>query len=417
MILECRHCGAPLDVKEGAALTKCRYCGTVSQRQHMRTIATVTPRDFSPPRQWAPPPQFPADSSKPLTYHGAPRSGIVVLGLLVGVGVSAAMGAGVFLSLRKAPGGGGSVTTMLGGATGEALARASLEQTPANLAKQLSGRAAETSVYVPLSSDRFEYLSISWDAKQPSHPTSFYFAPRKGKVADERLRAALSGRLGGGLNEKGFWSWEGVHLNYQKEGAISGSVTPELSGGPNLHWKRQLQALWKLVVGVAFNQPVAPTPDESLELLGAGYPVAKLVAIDPATTVDNAAASARQKFKGAMASTFITLDVKIAVDHTLLRDVTMSWRNEKGAQMSSVHMSTTSAFAGRREAFIGCLKGQLGAPEVHERDYLKKLSDHRFPLAQGWLWVNESAVSLNPRGNHIAAADWSRALNAIDRCR
>jgi hypothetical protein len=417
MILECRHCGAPLDVKQGAELTKCRYCGTVNERQRMRTIATVTPQDFRPPRQWAPPPQFPADSSKPLKYHGRPKGvDAVLVSVMIMVGVG---GVAAALALHRAGklGSGGGVTAMLGGATGQTLARASLEQTPNNLAKQLSGRAVETSVHVPLASDRFEYLSISWDEKQPSHPMSFYFAPRKGQGVDERIRAALAGRLGGGLDERGLWSWEGVHLNYQKEGGLGGSVTAELSSAPNPNWKRQLQALWKLVVGVAFDQPVAPTADESLELLGAGYPLAQLTAIDPATTVDSAAQTAQQRFRGAVARKFITLDVKIALAHPLLRYATMSWKNEKGARMSRVHMGSTSAFAGRREAFVGCLKGQLGAPEVHEQDYLQKKIDYRFQLPKATLWVNESAVNLNPRDEHIEAADWSRALGAIDRCR
>jgi hypothetical protein len=106
--------------------------------------------------------------------------------------------------------------------------------------------------------------------------------------------------------------------------------------------------------------------------LGARYPFAQLATIDPATTVDSAARTVQQKFRGAQAGTFISLDVKVAVDHPLLRDVKLSWHNEKGARMSSAHMTAKGGFEGRREAFVACLKGQLAAPEVHERDYLKK---------------------------------------------
>jgi hypothetical protein len=186
---------------------------------------------------------------------------------------------------------------------------------------------------------------------------------------------------------------------------------------PNPHWKRQLQALWKLVVGVAFNQPVAPTAEESLELLGAGYPFAQIATIDPTITVDSAAGAVQQKFRGAAAGTFISLDVKVAVDHPLLRDVKLSWNNEKGARMSSAYMTAKSSFEGRREAFVACLREHLGAPEVHDRDYLKKKRDYQFPLAKGWLWVNEAGVSVNARRGHIEAADWSRGVVAIDRCR
>ncbi len=411
MILECRHCGAPLDVKDGAELTKCRYCGSVNERQRMRTIAAETPRDFRPPRQWSPPPQFPVEAPRPLQYHGGGTGLLFKLVLLFFI-----VGVIVIGVVARRMGGASSGTTMFGSATGEVLARASLEQSPAGLAKQLSGRAAETSVYVPLGTDRFEYASFSWDAADLSHPTSFYLSARKGRGPDERVRTALSGRLNGGIDDNGIWNWEGVHLVHQKDGAIGGGVKRELSHAPNPHWKRQFQALWKLVVGVALDQPVALTPEE-LELLGAGYPLAQLATFDPATPVDKAVETVQKKFRGAVAGTFITLDVRVAVDHPLLRDARLSWKNEKGAQLSTVHLSPTRAFEARREAFVACLKELLGAPEVHERDYLKKKNDYRFSFPQTWLWIHESSVSLNSRRDHLEAADWSRAVRALAHCR
>ncbi|HVK69735.1 MAG TPA: hypothetical protein VM694_34995, partial [Polyangium sp.] len=119
MILECRHCGAPLDVKPDAALTKCRYCDTTSERRLLRTVAAETPRDFRPPKQWVPPPHVPAASNQPLTYHSAsPRA--AVIGVLAAGVMMAVLGVTVAVSLR-APGsskkGGGLVAAVLPGMT------------------------------------------------------------------------------------------------------------------------------------------------------------------------------------------------------------------------------------------------------------------------------------------------------------
>ncbi len=78
MIIECGHCGAPLDVKKGDRTAKCTYCATSNQVQTTRTVAFETPPDWRPPPQWIPPAHFAADSSKTLTYHAVRAvSGVV----------------------------------------------------------------------------------------------------------------------------------------------------------------------------------------------------------------------------------------------------------------------------------------------------------------------------------------------------
>lgn len=52
MVVECKHCGAPLDLADGKTFVRCLYCRTPQQVREMRTIAARTPADFSQPREW-----------------------------------------------------------------------------------------------------------------------------------------------------------------------------------------------------------------------------------------------------------------------------------------------------------------------------------------------------------------------------
>lgn len=69
MLIECQHCGAPLDVRPKDKLTKCKYCGTTSRVQSLKTVAQETPAGWRPPKQWTPPAHAKADSAKTLVYH------------------------------------------------------------------------------------------------------------------------------------------------------------------------------------------------------------------------------------------------------------------------------------------------------------------------------------------------------------
>jgi LSD1 subclass zinc finger protein len=67
MLIECRHCGAPLDVTPQASLTRCAYCGTTQRVRSARTQMTQTPVGWQPPAMWTPPQHFRAPSV-PLTF-------------------------------------------------------------------------------------------------------------------------------------------------------------------------------------------------------------------------------------------------------------------------------------------------------------------------------------------------------------
>jgi LSD1 subclass zinc finger protein len=93
MLVECSHCGAPLDVRDDARIVKCAYCDHANRVRTMHTLAPKPPPDWVPPKQWTPPPHKHAASSQPLVYH-QPRSsgrswiaGLGVLTALVGLAV------------------------------------------------------------------------------------------------------------------------------------------------------------------------------------------------------------------------------------------------------------------------------------------------------------------------------------------
>src|SRR5690606_30390840 len=104
MIIECGHCGAPLDVKANERVNKCRYCGTSNQVKSQRTIAFDTPEGWRPPPQWTPPAHFAANSQQVLTYRAAASTAAWVVGLSVlsVVLIGGAIAASVIFSASRA---------------------------------------------------------------------------------------------------------------------------------------------------------------------------------------------------------------------------------------------------------------------------------------------------------------------------
>ncbi len=420
MILECRHCGAPLDVKADVTLTKCRYCGVTSERRLLRTIAQETPRDYHPPKVWVPPPHVAAPSNQPLRYHsGGVRLAIVgsVAAAILGLAVSVAV-----VGKLRLPGGSGSgvAGAFASGVTPKDLVGVRIDQTQANLARALAGRTAGVMVTVPLKHERYQFVSFLWNKDEPEYPWSFTFVPQSGVAADPRLIEALGSRLHGGLKD-GSWSFAGLVSVYAdaKTGSVGASIQQQL--GPkkrlNPRSKEQLVALWKVVLGAVFGLSTSPTPEESRELLGAPHPFASLATIDPTTPVDKAAETLTRKFPGASATTFINLDIVVSVDHPLLREVELTFRNEKGGTMSGAHMRGTQGFPGRREAFVACLEGKLGKPDLRDRDYVNKKRDYSFTAGKARVHIAEETTNVSGVGQHILPADWAKIIGAVGACR
>ena len=87
MVVVCSNCGAPLDVHEGAAVTKCAYCGRTDGRKNLRTLHEQTPKEFVPPPRWRPPANVPAASTEEYAYKPTSQgtTGWVVLGVAISV--------------------------------------------------------------------------------------------------------------------------------------------------------------------------------------------------------------------------------------------------------------------------------------------------------------------------------------------
>ncbi|MDI1482887.1 hypothetical protein [Polyangium sp. y55x31] len=423
MILECRHCGAPLDVKPDAALTKCRYCGTTSERRLLRTVSAETPRDFRPPPQWIPPPQFPAPSNQALAYHEETlraNTRANWIALLVGVSLASSLVLGLLIALGGSMGSskkGGVVASVLPGKTPQELAAVRIDQSRENLAKALSGNPMGSMLAVSVSHPRYQSISFMYDDKEPAFPQSFTLVQRSGATPDPKAIEALGSRLHGGLVD-GSWNWASlVAVNTDaKTGLVSATVLGGRVGGTSAQAKTQLVAMWKLVLHAVFGAGSGPTPEEA-RWIGAPHPFAALETIDLTTTVDKAAATLTQKFPGAALFTFIELGVTVAVDHPLLRDAEFSYPNEKGGTLRTAALHGTKAFPERREALVACLEGKLGKAKVQDRDYLAKKRDYEFTVGKLWLDIGEKDAHVHWFPGRLNAPDWKRVVGAVGACR
>lgn len=103
MIIECGHCGAPLDVRETHRVTKCNYCGISNQVKATRTIASETPQGWRPPTTWTPP-QHLAASGQVLAYR-AVKTGIaavMTISLIVFLVIAGGVAATIFFAVQEA---------------------------------------------------------------------------------------------------------------------------------------------------------------------------------------------------------------------------------------------------------------------------------------------------------------------------
>jgi hypothetical protein len=99
VLVQCKHCGAPLDVKPNDRLVRCSYCDHTNRVRSMQTLQQMTPPNWQPPPTWTPPPQFPVRAQQPLQVHTvkqpqANTSGCVVAGIVLAIG---ALVAGIFV--------------------------------------------------------------------------------------------------------------------------------------------------------------------------------------------------------------------------------------------------------------------------------------------------------------------------------
>jgi len=98
MLLECNHCGAPLDIQAGATFARCTYCGRTQRVKAMRTQAVQTPQGWNPPPRWTPPPNFRAPTL-PLTHDPSKTVNKIVMVVAVVIVATTVLPIGCFAFL------------------------------------------------------------------------------------------------------------------------------------------------------------------------------------------------------------------------------------------------------------------------------------------------------------------------------
>jgi len=96
MIIECKHCGTPLDAQPSSTLARCAYCGTTQRVKTARTQYQQTPPNWQAPRQWTPPPQF-AARSVPLQFDHTKTLRKVVIIIVVITVVTTVLPVAIFI--------------------------------------------------------------------------------------------------------------------------------------------------------------------------------------------------------------------------------------------------------------------------------------------------------------------------------
>ncbi|MGZ3419391.1 MAG: hypothetical protein ACXVEE_16075 [Polyangiales bacterium] len=398
MLLECGHCGAPLDVQAGSQTYRCRYCGHASRIAETRTLMPQTPPQWRPPKQWRPPPHVPADSNTELQYRGnaSPVVGVMVLtGVLLAVGVS--VGAAVFASARGAKGGNPfSSKPSFDPASFDSV---KFTETHAEMQKKLGGTGTDDKyLNVPMNG-LFDYAIFDWDEKNPSHPLQFSMHQSKGGCTPEHeaARARVRKRLGPRFDGKN-WYWGNSYFAFdEKCSMVSFHVSLSSPVDEPTDWKHQTEVLWSLVLIDVFGRPGKLAPADVAGILAKGYDLDTIAKAISKTTIDDAP-SVKKLLPGATMRKSIGLDSEIPVDHPRFASVRVSWNNEKGGGIRSLDLS---AFGNKLEAPIDmakCLAPKMGAKlEVRETDYMNKKSD-------AYLTFKGASGSVSEYGAHIYAS-------------
>lgn len=80
MLIECKNCGAPLDVSPQRSISKCQYCGIKNRIRETKTLAQVTPPQWQPPPVWQSPSQF-GPPQQYAYHHRSPVGAIIAVGM------------------------------------------------------------------------------------------------------------------------------------------------------------------------------------------------------------------------------------------------------------------------------------------------------------------------------------------------
>jgi hypothetical protein len=434
MIVECGHCGAPLDVREGRHYTKCTYCKKTSEARALRTIEQQTPPGWRPPPVWTPPAHVPANSAVPLRLHSSSgAAGLVVamvfVSLIIAGGVMAAVLARPNVINKKGktagtpayPGGPKRIDP-------SALAKVSMKSTPERL-QETTGVAmdAQHSMRVPLAHPNWEAVTFRWDPDHLDHVKDFYLNGVSDNPTTEP-RKTLKAVVGRRFEKDGF-QWEGCGLNADAKGGYVGShVTIDSHGkedAENPYWRQQSETMWKLTRHAALGVGDPPKKSEVRDYLGGGYPLGDLAKLNVDADIDGSDAAIKKVFPGGVRSLFIDLDYKVPIEHPWYGDMEIGWKNKKGAKLADVSIRPPVGSNGKwpnQKAIDGCVEAAFGKPSrVSEGDHLGGSRDTTWnPASGGAIRVYEHMLVItlrdSPFSKPMPKDVWLKTVAALDQC-
>lgn len=407
MLLQCAHCGAPLDVREGAAIVKCGYCGFKTQRTRLVMLAQQTPAGFAPPQVWRPPPHVAAASNVELKYAATSASsvGCIIAGVVALALIGPAVG--VFAALQKKGGG------VFGGPKLEEVAGKEIGGSPTALSKRLGGgRIADKSLYVKLADPRFDQLYFLWNDGDLTHPYYVGSIMSSGKAVPSGTCDRLAAMLGEFRSNA--WSLGDAYVSCDPASSVS--VYTTFSGSKPQDesdaWKEKVALLYRLEMDAVLDREPTVTRKELREVLGAGFAVADLAKVDLDVDIDGAKAMLNKALGGtAMSTDGYTYEILLA-DSPLPR-VMFHWDNSKGGRLSSVSFATSGwqPLEKAQAKVAACLKKTLGEPVVDESDHVKKKVNYRFK--EYAVYLSDSNMSLS----RPTKAIWAALVKGLDGCK
>ncbi len=399
VLLQCAHCGAPLDVRDAVTIVKCGYCGYKTERARFVTIAEKTPETFAPPKVWRPPAHVPASSDADLPYKKKLSfGGVLFIVAMVALGPSIV----AFALLHDS----GTFSPKV-----DVLAGKSIDGTPAALAVTFGGgRVSDTSLYIKLDHPEIDQIYFTWEKRAPSHPYNIGFIVRQGKMVPSAVCARLAETLGV-FGDK-YWNLGGASVSCDPSGTLSAHVSVPKDAARDDHgrWKKRVDTLYRVVIDALLGAKPSVTNDELRRVLGAGYAVSDLARVDIEVEVDVAAAMLQKALNGAV-NTDDGQRFTIQLAGTPLPQVSLSWTNSKGGKLSSgTFYSADQKTLGAGQAKVAaCLTKTLGTPEIHETDHLKKTVYYSFARQ---IHLYDAYVSVQTTNN----ATWKAFINGLDGC-
>jgi len=380
VLLECAHCGAPLDVREGVQIVSCSYCRRKTERARLRTLAESTPVDFAPPRTWRPPTHVAAASDIELRFQApvaVPAWPFVLVGLL-------AVGIPVVAMFAKS----GAFSPPLSN-----FEKVDLAGTPVSVGKRLGGRPSDTALHIGVSHPEIATLYLVWDKDEPSHPHHVGTILKKGKRLDPAICTRLAVRLG--ELRGGSWGLGPVHVNCDPaNNTLSGGASPP--GKDEVpddgRWKQAFVVVHRLLLAAILDHDSGVSDAEIQKSLGAGYALSDVAAIDVAADVDDAEAMLGKSLPGAVRSSNSNWEVRTT--YARLPRARFDWENKKGGRISHVTFGTSDygSLGSGQATLAKCLDKTLGRSDVSEVDHAKKKVNYIWNGSSIWLY--ESSLSL-----------------------